>query len=590
MAAKGDAMAVDPIVEGRIVVEEENGLVGYWKLSGDGRDYSGTGNHGKNHDVDLDTGEFNSRTSYLGVEDSESLRFGTSDFSICVAVYTEDDMDSVIGNVLSKYDPGRREGFTLGIKASSGGYNSQGNDKHVYFGIDDGKVGDWVDCSRPSANSNYAGPLTVFDGKLYVATTDAENVEDWCRVYRYEGDGRWEDCGRVGNRRTPGVGPMIVHNGDLYAATWSYEFGEGRKRKIDTWDYCSVYRYAGGREWEEWGRPGKSRRLLSMASYRGKLYIISDGATIDPDARCYVYRGGKEWSACGEFEDLPACLAVHHGKLYMATSEAGRGGGEVYVYDGETWEPLGNPFGYALEWNPAISANERLCTQIHAMQVYGGELYAGCWPNGNVAVRRDGKWEDCGVTADRRERIEINSLTVYNGKLYAGTLPRAGVWRYEGGREWTLMTRLLDDKPGVGELKKWARLTSLTVYDGRLFASVGSCTSCISDAPCDVRGKVFSFEAGKNVSYDRDLGSGWQHIAVVKEGGRLKLYINGDLSVSSPPFESEDYDVSSDEPLKIGCGPIDYFSGKIREVRIYNRPIDDGQVREICQGVRDRLT
>ena len=92
------------------------------------------------------------------------------------------------------------------------------------------------------------------------------------------------------------------------------------------------------------------------------------------------------------------------------------------------------------------------------------------------------------------------------------------------------------------------------------------------------------------MSYDRDLGSGWQHIAVVKEGGRLKLYINGDLSVSSPPFESEDYDVSSDEPLKIGCGPIDYFSGKIREVRIYNRPIDDGQVREIYQGVRDRLT
>jgi len=36
---------------------------------------------------------------------------------------------------LSKYDPSKRRGFTLNIKASSGGYQSQGDDKHVYFGI-----------------------------------------------------------------------------------------------------------------------------------------------------------------------------------------------------------------------------------------------------------------------------------------------------------------------------------------------------------------------------------------------------------------------------------------------------------------------
>jgi hypothetical protein len=35
--------------------QEEPGLVGYWKLQGDSRDYSGNGHHGVNHGVDLKT-------------------------------------------------------------------------------------------------------------------------------------------------------------------------------------------------------------------------------------------------------------------------------------------------------------------------------------------------------------------------------------------------------------------------------------------------------------------------------------------------------------------------------------------------------
>jgi hypothetical protein len=54
-----------------------------------------------------------------------------------------------------------------------------------------------------------------------------------------------------------------------------------------------------------------------------------------------------------------------------------------------------------------------------------------------------------------------------------------------------------------------SRVTSMTVFDGKLFASIGSSTSSILDAPADVRGKVFSIEAGKVASYDDDLGPGW---------------------------------------------------------------------------------
>ena len=39
----------------------DTGLVGYWKLNGDAKDHSGTGNHGRNHGVDLNTGAFDGR-------------------------------------------------------------------------------------------------------------------------------------------------------------------------------------------------------------------------------------------------------------------------------------------------------------------------------------------------------------------------------------------------------------------------------------------------------------------------------------------------------------------------------------------------
>src|SRR5690606_31254587 len=133
---------------------------------------------------------------------------------------------------------------------------------------------------------------------------------------------------------------------------------------------------------------------------------------------------------------------------------------------------------------------------------------------------------------------EVNSLVVYNGKLYGGSLPRSEVCRYDGQEAWTSLVRFYSPPgwtpvaPGEngGDLNEWSRLTSLTIYDGKLFASTGNCTSNIGDSPLgDSRGKVFCMEAGKCVSYDRDLGTGWKHLAAVRERGRLKLYIDGKL-------------------------------------------------------------
>ena len=70
------------------------------------------------------------------------------------------------------YDPAQRRGITLTINSSAGGYQSQGTDRHVHFGIDNAQMTDWQDCGHPNPASNYViNSLTVYKGKLYAATS-----------------------------------------------------------------------------------------------------------------------------------------------------------------------------------------------------------------------------------------------------------------------------------------------------------------------------------------------------------------------------------------------------------------------------------
>src|SRR5262245_50125176 len=78
---------------------KERGLVGYWKLHGDCRDYSGHGNHGVNRGVKLDNSAFDGIGAYIEVPSSASLKLGTGDFSLCAWIYTEKELNDVVGDV-----------------------------------------------------------------------------------------------------------------------------------------------------------------------------------------------------------------------------------------------------------------------------------------------------------------------------------------------------------------------------------------------------------------------------------------------------------------------------------------------------------
>ena len=549
----------------------DSSLVGYWKLQGDCRDYSGHETHGINHGVDLKHGKFDGEQAYIEVPASESLRLGTGDFAICAWIYTEKELDDIVGDVLDMYDPAQRRGITLTINSSAGGYQSQGTDRHVHFGIDNARMADWQDCGHPNPASNYVfNSLTAYKGKLYAATIGGKDEKDWRHVYRFDGGKDWIDCGQVGDGKVEGAGPMIVHNGELYAVTTTLDWTRAESR-----DPGRVYRYLGGTRWADCGQPSENRSLNCIASYQGKLYVGGGPQSYG----VFVREGDSEWQPSKVFESripprgiFPHAMRRHNGKLFVAYPGA-------YAFDGIEWTFAGE----------TLPPDQNWFLQTHTMGSFQGKLLAGTWPEGKVTVYQGGEtWNVMGRVG--AEGTEVQSLTVYNGKLYGGSVPFAEVCRYDGEFEWTSLKRFHAPagwKPGPpGKMSREdannnGRVTSLTIFDGKLFASIGSSTSSILDAPADVRGKVFSMEAGKVASYHDDLGPGWKHIAAVRSGGLLKLYIDGKLAANSSSFDPAEYDLTIEGPLRIGFGQTEYFAGKMADVRLYKGALHEKQIQEL---------
>jgi hypothetical protein len=273
---------------------------------------------------------------------------------------------------------------------------------------------------------------------------------------------------------------------------------------------------------------------------------------------------------------FPHAMGRYNGRLYT-------GYPCVFAFDGQAWSYAGLPG--PLETVPTL--------QTHSFAVFQGSLCAGTWPEARVARYLGGEqWQQIGRVGE--DGTEVNTLTVYNGKLYGGSIPRAEVARYDGAPAWTSLRRFYSPdnwqpgppgKANSRQVKEWSRVTSLAVYQGRLFAGIGSCTSAVIDTPADpadVLGKVFSMEAGRNATADRDMGSGWRHVAAIRERRRLSLYIDGRRVAQSSPFKPEEFDLSTERPLRLGAGQTDYFAGRMAEVRLYRRALSAAAVRALA--------
>jgi hypothetical protein len=542
-----------------------------WPLQADANDVAGN-NHGMAHNVEFGAGpgaalgaaSFNGRDSVIEVPDTEAVQLGSQDFTIAVRIQCAMPMRGVFGDVLAKFDPICRCGLNLQVAGSSAGYSFMSDARHVHFGIDDGYVGAWEDCGKPWPSNSLVTSLVAMDNELYAGIADAKDPMDAARVFRWAGGTEWEDCGRLGSDPNHlSVMSMIVHDGKLYAGTGVWDWHRASGEDFEP-GLSRVFVYEGGQEWRDLGPVGNSVRVLTMASLNGELYAGLDRVG---GGHCFKY-DGTEWIDCGapdgdNFENLAAV----NGILYGATHR------NYYRYDGDqSWTCLARePHGIE---------------QTHALQTVQGQLWSGTWPQGYVLRYQDGDWVNTGrlglPEAGHPAINEINNLIVYNGKLYAGVIPKAQVWRYESDGHWTLMNSLASrPEHDVEDWASWCRVPTLAAFQGRLFAATGSCISRAVDVdPDNTLGRVYAIELGQAVSCDRDIGGEWTHLAAVRRGKELRLYVNGEEVAASHAPAGHTFDLANPQPLTIGYGAQGYFAGRMADLRLYDCALTEEDIRE----------
>ena len=545
----------------------EAGLVGHWPFAGDCRDHSSVAHESVCHSVDLratgpsgkprTAAQFSGTGAHIVVSKHPALAFGSADFAIAAHVCADDKDGDVIGDLVGKFDPRTRTGLNLAIVTNTGVTSTaQPNYRNVQFGIDCGTEPTWADCGRPG-NAVLVEALTVFKERLYAGTLELGASEKG-HVWRYEGGTDWSDLGSPDGSN--GVASLAEFNGALYCGSGRYNprgscLGDAQNPTPGG----KVYRYEPDGRWTDCGHPGaedatpeeehrpgwetgKADSADSLIVYRGQLYVTSQHRR-----GAFRYEGGRQWRHIGPDYRLLS-FVVFRQKLYALGN-----GGPILRYEGDgEWADCGAP--------PQGAAQKY--GQNYGAVVFSGNLYVGVWPGGEV-WRYDGDrtWTNLGCAGYARE---IMGMALYNGNAYLGTLPMANVWRLDGQRLGFVCN--LDNTPTAYLRRVW----SMAVYDGKLFA--GTLPS----------GHVHSLEAGKLATYDHSFEPGWHHVAAVREGGRLRLYVDGKLKATSSGFRPDDYDLTNDAPLLIGFGTHNYFAGRMSDLRIYDRALGEREIAALA--------
>lgn len=526
------------------------GLAGYWKLTGDLKDYSGNKAHAITHgEISFETdysekeskisAVFNGKNTFIEIPSKSKQQFENGDFSISAWVYTDTILNDVPGDIISRYDSDTRRGFHLGIKSNFGPTNT-GNYNQLYFGIDDNISTGWKNYGKPG-NALYAMAMAEYKGELYAGTCETGKDEAG-HVYRFSEDG-WMDCGSPDSSNS--VTSLIVFEDELYAATGHYRTGgSALPESENTRHGGGIFRFVSSGEWENCGKL-PMECMGPMIVFDGKLYASS----LYKPAAFYVYQGGQEWIKCDDPGYRVNAMAVFNGYIYATSYDLGH----IFRYDGNVWEDCGQ------------AGDKEINTQGYCFAIYKGNLYVATWRSGRV-YRFDGinKWTDTGRLGNE---LEVMGMLVHNGRLLAGTLPLAEVYVYEGDTTWMRLEQL-DKTPDVQYRRAW----TMAEHDGKAF-----CSTLPS-------GNIYGFEAGKSVMSPDPVPPGWQHVVAVKKSDRLQLYINGNLVSRRDFSDATEFNLLSDSSIKIGFGSNKHFNGKIREFRIYKRVLSTVEIKKLASG------
>lgn len=543
----------------RSMTAADSKLIAQWPLTEDARDTSPSHLLAQPHNIrfaDIDgrrAAVFNGRDAWLTINGDALRTLSTGDYTVSCRVHTDQILDDVPGDLISRFDSAKHQGFHLTLKSSAGVTCAQANWRQLQFGIDARQCAqEWKDHGRPG-DALLAFSLCTFNGHLYAATCEPAAGGSG-HVYRLDGENQWVDCGSPDQSNS--VTSLAEFNGSLYAATGKYRLrGSALEESPNTTTGGRVFRYDGDSRWIDCGQLPDTEAIGGMVVYRGRLYASS----LYRPAGFFRLEQDGSWTACGTPE-RPAglvgdtthmrveAMGVYNGWLWATSYDGGR----VFRFDGDKWEDCGQ-----LDDN----------TQTYAFAVHGGRLYVGTWPSGQVyRYEAAHRWMNVGRLGGERE---VMGMLTHNGRLIAGSLPLAEVYEFDGRSTWYRLAQL-DRTPDVTYRRAW----TMAEYGGRVY---------VSTLPS---GHVYSWRAGRVAMSDRSLSAGWHHVAAVRTRKDLRLYVDGSLIATEDIPGAEDYDLALDAPLQIGRGPNDFFNGHLCDVRLYEGALSAGRISELAGGDR----
>jgi len=394
---------------------------------------------------------------------AEAPQLGTGDFSLATWVRC-DATDRVPGDLISQYDARQRRGFHLTLKSNLGVTSNQANWRHLQFGIDDDRASTWRDCGRPG-QALFAFALAVHEGGLYAGTCEP-GKDQRGSVYRYAGAERWVPCGSPDPSNS--VTAFAAHEGALHAGTGKYRVaGSSLPESENTHLGGRVFRYEGDSRWTDCGQLPDTEAVGGLVVFQGRLYASS----LYRPAGFFRYEGGTRWERLPDAQGPDretgelgpkrvVSLTVHDGFLYATSYDGGR----VYRFDGKAWTDCGqvgdNTQTYAFtpyegrlhvatwpsgrvfrfedvgRWSDIGRLGEEL--EVMGMLVHNGRLIAGTLPLAEVhTYNGDGKWslwQRLDHTPDVKYR-RAWTMAEHGGEVVCSTLPSGRIYAASQGRQ-----------------------------------------------------------------------------------------------------------------------------------------------------------